>query len=273
MKGLASSVRAELSTPATVHDVEVFPDVTSLRHDKRVWQRFSDAVVVVADLKNSTRLGMGKNVNSSVRLYRAATGAGVQLVTEFDPAFVDIQGDGFFAIFHGLDAYRRGIASAMSLAVFSESVLEPQVREFMGVGCPPTGLKTGVAAGRLAVNKIGVRGAAELVWAGKPVNRAFKCSGSADRHQIVVTRQVYDRVVSKNDYLTQPCFIPGHSDGGYLGGLWAPTQVRALPGIPCMVRTKPWCEEVAEDCCTAVLRGETRRDVPFVRRFLYSIHW
>jgi class 3 adenylate cyclase len=142
----------------------------------------------VADLKSSTKLGTGRHINTTVRLYQAATGGGVEVATRFGPEFTDIQGDGFFSLFHGQDAYARAIAAAMSLAYFSKEVLEPRITQFLGEDCPATGLKVGIVAGRLAGGPVGVHGATELVWPGKPVNWAFKCSGAADRHQIVVTR-------------------------------------------------------------------------------------
>ena len=75
-------------------------------------------------------------MNTTVRLYEAATGGGVTVASAFGPVFTDIQGDGFFSLFHGEDAYRRAMGAAMSLAYFSKEVLEPAIVKFLGEGCP-----------------------------------------------------------------------------------------------------------------------------------------
>jgi class 3 adenylate cyclase len=253
----------------TVEDVDDFPDVEGFRPGGK-WARLHD-VAVVADLKGSTRLGMGRYVNTTVRLYRAATGGGVKVACRFDPAFTDIQGDGFFCLFHGDDAYQRGMAAAMSLAYFSKEVLEPAIRKFAGEDCLRTGLKVGVAVGRLAVGRVGIRGTSELIWPGKPVNWAFKCLGAADAHQVIVTERVFNNVIQSNEYLLRPCRLSGHWHANWPSGeQWAPVSVPALPGVSCFVRKVPWCPEVADQFCQALLDGEIRQSASGLQRFRYS---
>jgi len=105
-----TAVDKELSTTALVDDVDEFPDLARLSVDGRRWKRIAPVVVVVADLKHSTKLGMGKNVNTTVRIYRSATTRGVGIMDHFEPNFSEVQGDGFFGIFHGTDAYERAMA-------------------------------------------------------------------------------------------------------------------------------------------------------------------
>ncbi len=273
VQGLKAEVAKKLRTPVTVRDADAFPDLQGLGINGK-WVRLQDVVAVVADLKGSTRLGMGRHVNTTVRLYEAATGSGVKVVSSFGPAFTDIQGDGFFSLFHGDNAYQRAMAAAMSLAYFSTEILEPAVTEFAGEGCPRTGLKIGVDVGRLAVGKVGVRGNNELIWPGKPVNWAFKCSGAADAHQVIVTERVFDRIVRANEYLLRPCYLSGHWHGNWPSGeMWQPIEVKALPGIGCFVRKVPWCPEVADSFCQSILDGETRQPVNDWQRFRYSIRW
>jgi class 3 adenylate cyclase len=271
MASLDSQVGATLSAPVTVRDVKTFPMADDVRSSK-IWYRMTDVVAVVADLKSSTKLGTGRYINTTLRLYKAATGGGVEVVTNFHPEFTDIQGDGFFSLFHGEDAYARAIAAAMSLAYFSKEVLEPRIMQFLGEECPATGLKVGIAAGRLAVGRVGAYGATELVWPGKPVNWAFKCSGAADRHQVVVTERVYRRAVVPSEYLLRQCYVIGHQHGNWrAGNMWASIAVRELPGVPCFVRKVPWCPEVVDASCKAVLGGETKQPASDLQRFRHFV--
>lgn len=270
MQAEKAAVDVELSTTATVDNVAEFPDLGRLSVSGRRWKRLAPVVVVVADLKNSTRLGMGKNVNTTVRIYRSATISGVEIMTSFDPDFTEIQGDGFFGIFFGSDAYRRGLAAAMTLAHFSKYVLEPGVTDFVGKGCPATGLKIGVTDGTVAVSHLGVEGASNYVWAGKPVNWAFKCSEAADRHQVTVTPSVDDKVVSGNDYLSMSCYVAGHQHTSRLKAQWTQSWVKAI-GEWCWIRTDPWCEGVGEESCRALMEGEVNREVGLWQRINYYL--
>jgi len=108
------------------------------------------------------------------------------------------------------------------------------------------------------------------VWAGKPVNWAFKCSAAADRHQLIVTNSVFKKVVEGNDYLTKPCYVAGHQHGGTLSALWATTWVQAT-GEMCLLRKDPWCAAAGEEACAAILKGEVRRDVHWRTRLAYRL--
>jgi class 3 adenylate cyclase len=267
METLEDDVARCLRTSPTVRDVDAFPDLAEIRHGDE-WVRMHDVVAVVADLKGSTQLSLNRYVNTTVRIYQAATGGGVKVATRFGPAFTDIQGDGFFCLFHGDDAYRNSMAAAMSLAYFSKEILEPAIKNFSGAERVLTGLKIGVDIGRLAVGRVGVRGTSELIWPGKPVNRAFKCSGAADRHQVVVTSRVFSGIVEKNEFLLRPCYVRGHGHGLLM---WSSISVRALPGESCWVRKVPWCPEVIDTFCDAVLNGETVQPASTFQRSLYYL--
>jgi class 3 adenylate cyclase len=270
MEDERAAIHRELSTTALVDDVDEFPDLARLTVDGRCWKRIAPVVVLVVDLKNSTKLGMGKNVNTTVRIYRSATTRGVGIMDRFEPDFSEVQGDGFFGIFHGSLAYQRAMAAAMTLAHFSRYTLEPGVLNFLGTDCPPTGLKIGVADGTVAVSHLGVPGASNYVWAGKPVNWAFKCSTVADRHQVIVTQSVYDKVVHGNDHLTMPCYIAGHHHSGVLSALWTTAWVKSI-GEWCMLRKDPWCRDAGQESCGALMTGQVRRDVSLWERVNYRI--
>ena len=129
----------------------------------------------------------------------------------------------------------------------------------------------GVAAGRLAVGSVGVRGASEPIWPGKPVNWAFKCSGTADRHQVIVTERVFDRVIQANEYLLRPCYLPGHWHGNWPSGSnGVPSRSIRLPGSAVSCAGSRRCPEVADDFCQALLEGETTQPACAWQRFRYS---
>jgi class 3 adenylate cyclase len=190
----------------------------------------------------------------------------VRIVDAFQPEFVDIQGDGLFALYHGNGRYRRALCAAITLKSFSEHKLVPAIEASMPDRFPETGLKVGMAAGILAAKKVGVRGTNEPVWAGKPVNWATKCAAAADRNQLVVTRKVFQKF-ENNDYVTHSCGCytnaEGHRvPGGTLKELWSDTRVDTLPDadIDCKLLKSSWCVNHGDEFCTAILEGKTNRE-------------
>jgi class 3 adenylate cyclase len=261
-------VAEELRTPVEIEEVEEFPSLDELYVEKRAWKKIKDVVVVSADLKGSTKLNFNKYAQTSAQLYEAVTGNMVRIVSAFEPEFVDIQGDGLFALYHGNGSYRRALCAAITLKTFSEHKLAPSIEASMPDRFPETGLKVGMAAGSLAARKVGVRGTNEPVWAGKPVNWATKCAAAADRNQLIVTRRVFQKF-EQNDYVTHSCGcgkdpvtgerVPGAATPNEL---WTMTQVATLPeeDIDCKLLKSSWCPIHGDEFCTAILEGKTSRD-------------
>jgi hypothetical protein len=76
-------------------------DVSKLPIKARKWIKVPDIVAVVADMKNSTKLGTGKRAPSTASIYDAGPGGVVEIYNRFEADFLQIQGDGVFALFWG----------------------------------------------------------------------------------------------------------------------------------------------------------------------------
>lgn len=259
--------RKELCTPVSIEQVEEFPDVDDLYIERRTWKKIDDVVVVCADLKGSTKLNFNKYAQTSAQLYEAVTGNMVRIVSAFQPEFVDVQGDGIFALYHGDGRYRRALCAAITLKTFSEQEFVPAIEASMPSQFPDTGLKVGMAAGIIAAKKVGVRGTNEPVWAGKPVNWAFKCASKADKNQLIVTRRVFQKF-EDNEFVTHSCGCGIDADGNRVPGagtpsaLWRATEVETLPesDVECKLLTSCWCPIHGDEFCTAILEGRKHRE-------------
>src|SRR5215207_1816164 len=86
-------VKTEFTATPEVVDVGHDLDVSKLPVTARRWHKATDVVAVVADLKNSTKLGTGKWAASTASIYQAATGNTVRIFDSFDADFFQIQGD------------------------------------------------------------------------------------------------------------------------------------------------------------------------------------
>jgi class 3 adenylate cyclase len=258
---LNERVRLELKTPVEIEECGEFPDVQSLPLEKRRWARIEDAVAVVVDLKGSTRLDFRRRANTSARLYEAVTGNCARIAKRFEPNFVDIQGDGLFALYHGQGAYQRSMCAGITLKSFSARCVVPQIDDSMDERFPKSGLKVGMAAGVLVVKRVGSRGEFnEPVWAGKPVNWASKCANKADANELIATESVY-RKFETNDYVRYSCGCQnGHFTATY-SNLWSEVKVETIPDdqIRCMKLGSYWCPVHGDEFCEAILAGKTQR--------------
>jgi class 3 adenylate cyclase len=258
----ADRARNELKTPVEIVEVDNFPEREDMYVDARKWTRMDDVVALAVDLKGSTALDFkGKHANTSARLYEAVTGCGVRLLSDFNPQFVDIQGDGFFALFHGERRYERALCAGITLKTFSSRDLVPAIEETMSDRFPKTGLKVGLAASALVVKRVGTRKTNEPVWAGKAVNWATKCAQRADAHELIATSKVFNKFAN-NNYVTHSCGCLNGEPGGSISYLWSDTVVEALGdgNVDCKLLKTCWCKNCGSDFCQAILDGKRGRD-------------
>ena len=257
---LDDNVRWNLKTDVEIIDSNTFPDLDDLLLEKRRWLRISNVVAVAVDLKNSTRLDFKHQARTSTRLYEAIIGNCVTIMKNFQADFVDIQGDGLFALYHGDRAQERAMAAGITLKTFSQRSIVPRIGGDMDERFPKTGLKTGISAGILVVKKVGKRNNNEPVWAGKPVNWATKCAQKAHANELIVTESVYANF-ENNDYVRYSC---GYANGQYVkqfSDLWKQVIVDTLPDstVRCMSLTSGWCETHGDEFCQALLAGKRNR--------------
>jgi class 3 adenylate cyclase len=257
---LDDAVKTELASTPEVVDKGDDLDVGNLPITSRRWHKLTDAVAVVADLKNSTKLGTGKWAASTASIYEASTGGIVKIFDQFDADFLAIQGDGAFALFWGERRYERALCAGITVMTFSLDMVTRLEKKWSDL--PETGYKVGVASSRLLAKRIGTpRNPAqqEPVWTGKAVNYAAKAAQGAGQHELIVTGSVWD-IVEKNDYLAVSC----PCGTGPSLGIWADTEIERLPdGDPeaqGRLLTACWCHTHGEEYCAAVLDGKRKRE-------------
>ena len=250
--------RSGLNSEVVIEDEASFPDPASLHVAVPRWKRMFDVVAVVGDMKSSTALSFREHPKTSAKIYEAVTGNMVRILDYYEPDFVDIQGDGVFGLFHGEKAAERGLCASISLTTFSRLRLTPLIDSLMPPEVPSTGIKTGMAMGTLTAKRVGIRGTEEPVWAGKPVNWAFKCAQAAEAHELVITNTVWDHF-KLNDWVVWSCGCANGVPANAYATLWKPTLVTALPNEECHRLESYWCPRCGDDFHEAILEGETKR--------------
>jgi class 3 adenylate cyclase len=257
---LDDHVTGELESMPDVEDVGDDLDLDDLAVDERRWTRVDEIVAVVADLKDSTRLGTGKHAASTASIYDAAVRPLVKVLADFDAGDIAIEGDGAVGIFWGDRRIERAMCAGITVKTFSQKALEPKL-EKKWPNSPLTGFKIGVAASRILVKRIGLPRTdyQEEVWAGKAVNYAAKAAQCADRREMWVTGTVWERV-SSNDYIIYTCGCP---NGQPADTLWEDIEITRLPEGDedryGRKLTSTWCDVHGQEFCNAILQGKTSR--------------
>lgn len=260
LEGFGEHVRGEFASMPEVRDVGDDLDLDSLAIDARVWASVNDVVAVVADLKNSTQLGTGKRAASTASIYEAAVRPIVETFDEFEAGDITIQGDGAFGVFWGDGRYERAMCAGITIKTFSERHLVDRL-EKKWPEAPETGYKVGVAASRILVKRVGIPRSdnQEEVWAGHAVNYATKAAQVANRHELVVTGDVWD-FCETNDYIAFTCGC----GAGPSASLWEDITIDKLPeddpDRTGRKLTSKWCEIHGPEFCQAILDGKTTRD-------------
>lgn len=115
---------------------------------------------VFVDMENSTKMAMGKieeAINTQIPYIRAL----VEIFQLHNAKYIDIQGDGGFALFDGDNSKKNGIYAAKMINTLFNEKLNMNIR--IGIDC-----------GTVYVKKAGKRGENKEIWLGRPVCLASK---------------------------------------------------------------------------------------------------
>lgn len=267
------TVKAELDSMPNITEVSDFDpqDGSLVPIEARNWLRVRDVVAVVADLKSSTQLGIGKHAASTASIYQAALQPVVEIFLKFGAGHIAVQGDCVVGLFWDDMAPERAMCAGITAKTFSELELVPRLeKKWNEDKLPKTGFKIGVAMSDLLVKRVGRARSPHwaLVWPGKALNHATKAAQDADAHELIVTGSVWDAIAA-NEYLTFSCDCGGTPTDN----LWQDHEITRLrddePDRTGRMLTASWCSVHGAEFCTAVLAGDTSRsDVTAVQASL-----
>lgn len=185
------------------------------------WLKVEDVICVFVDMKNSTTLSAAAHERSTARSYQLFTGTAVRLFDAFEAAYIDVKGDGVFALFDSNQPY-RALAAAVSFKTFAHASFTPRIQDRTG---QPVGAHIGIDQKTVLVRKLGMmqrEGRTDRqneVWAGKPVNMAAKLASIGDDDDLLVSDRFYQSIT--DDAARLSCGCPG----GIKKGLWTEIDV------------------------------------------------
>ena len=269
---VAAAVAAQLNDQANlgvqVDSQDTVPDEGPSH--RGLWWRIPNVTAVFADLKGSTALNSALPTETAALAYTYFTRAMTVILERFSAGYVEIQGDGIFALFAGQRSMFLAAASAITMRTQLETTVAPRFKRDASVD---RNLKVGIGIdkGTLLVRQLGLRGTGQNeVWAGMPVNAAAKLSSVAGPDEIAVSDRVFSgyehSARARQQVLIWSCGCrPGSRGAGLTAGasgtpkLWtkhsAPRDL-GLDFSEIHKRKAGWCEVHGSEYCEALLAGK-----------------
>jgi class 3 adenylate cyclase len=173
------------------------------------WNKIPDVICVYADMINSTKLSAKNHDQSTAGAYQLFTNTIVKLFHQIDAPYIDVKGDGVFALFNKNQVY-TAFASAINVKTFAENVFVPKIKDNtdLDIGC-----HLGVDQKTVLVRKVGLKKYDDRtdrqneVWAGKPVNMAAKLASKSNHSELLVSDRYFSKL--EDDLVLYSCGCPG----------------------------------------------------------------
>jgi len=229
------------------------PSTASIPLNNRLhWFKVPEVISVFVDMKGSTQLSARKHEGGTAGAYQLFTGTAVDLFHEFGTPYIDVRGDGVFALFNQDQVY-LALAAAVTFKTFAETVFVPKLKEQTGI---ELGAHIGIDQKTVLVRRIGLKRHDDRtdrqneVWAGKPVNMSSKLAVMAGAGELLVSDRYYKRIC--HERVQKSCGCPGNKKVD----LWTPVDVKDdskfdFETAYCL-KTR-WCKTHGEEYCNAIM--------------------
>ena len=160
------------------------------------WIRVPDVVACFVDMEGSTKLSAATHDNTTAKAYRLFTGTAISIFHHFDAAYIDVKGDGVFALFDSDKVY-TALAATVSVKTFVKEHFTPTIRNKLEL---EIGGHFGIDQKTVLVRRMGLKAHGgrtdrqNEVWAGKPVNMAAKLASRSTGNSLWVSNRYYARI-------------------------------------------------------------------------------
>lgn len=180
---LSKQVDDFLSEEWTVEDARIIPEPENLRLSNHA--KTLDAVVLYADLADSTPL-VDKNPPEVVaRLYKAFLNCAARLIRANDGKIVSYDGDRVMAVYMGENKEEKAVRTALKIKYAVTELVNKKSRIKIKY-------VVGIDRSNLFASRIGIHKDNDLVWIGRAANYAAKLCSQNGGHCTYITENVYN---------------------------------------------------------------------------------
>ena len=160
--------------------------LSQIKLETKEWKKIENVSCVFVDLENSTQIATG-DIQQAMQIFSTYGDSLVRIFDFYGAHYIDIQGDGGFALFDGRD----GLVNAYHTAITANLVFNISLK---------LGVRIGVDIGTIYVKKVGIRGENKEVWLGSPVNIASKlCNLKFTNIKTIRISNAFFKMLPQND--------------------------------------------------------------------------
>ncbi len=190
------------------------------------WLKIPQVICVFVDMKGSTRLSANRQDKTMAGIYQLFTNTAVRIFHEFEAPYIDIKGDGVFALFNQGE-HCRALAATVTFKTFVAEEFQGEVKSKLRDTNISIGGHYGIDQKTVLVRKIGLKdnpyrsdSRNNEVWAGKPINMAAKLASIADTDELLVSDRYFNNFLRTNRYALCSCGCKEGEETDNYENLW-----------------------------------------------------
>jgi class 3 adenylate cyclase len=201
------------------------PDTTQIPIENPThWIKVPNVIACFVDMEGSTKLSANAHERTTANAYRLFTSTAIKLFHHFRAEYIDVKGDGVFALYNADRPY-TALAATVSFKTFVRNDFTHRVENQTGLNI---GGHFGIDQRTVLVRKLGLKAYSgrtdrqNEVWAGKPVNMAAKLASVSTDNRLWVSDRFFKNL--KDEKAIRSC---GCHDDGERKPLWREEDVSA----------------------------------------------
>lgn len=227
------------------------------------WLEIPDVIACFVDMEGSTKLSATTHPKTTAKAYRYFTNTAIRIFDDFDAAYIDVRGDGVFALFNS-DRPHTALAATVSFKDFVTKEFTPRIKKLTDLSI---GGHYGIDRKTVLVRRLGLkiindnRHRQNEVWAGKPINMAAKLASLSSNGEIWVSERFHKCVWGENALMTCGCV-----GGQYTGArteLWSEVSVKnddRFDFDTARVLKSDWCERHGKAFCKSIVKYDQEKE-------------
>lgn len=220
------------------------------------WIKIPELICCFVDMQGSTKLSAELHEKGTAKAYRFFTNTAIKIFHHFEAAYIDVKGDGVFALFD-FDQPHRALAATVSFKTFVGKEFTPKLEAATGLRI---GGHYGIDRGSVLVRKLGLKAIDRSdrqneVWAGQPINVAAKLAGLSQNETVLVSDRYHKRLTGDRALKTCGC-----QNGQFVGSyqdLWEKVDLssdgRFEFNTGWLLRSS-WCPTHGKEFCRDLVR-------------------
>lgn len=193
----------------SITPVSKIPDTANIPIENPTsWLKISKPICCFVDMEGSTKLSASLYDKSTAKAYRLFTETATRIFSKFGSSYIDIKGDGVFALFDS-DMVYTALAATVTFKTFVAEYFTPMVKDKTN---QTIGGHFGIDQKTVLVRKLGLKryqGRTDRqneVWAGRTINMTAKLASLSTSNKLWVSDRYFKNL--KDEKAVYSCGCP-----------------------------------------------------------------